>query len=265
MGLGKTLQTVAMVASDHHDWQQRIRKRLHGEKGTADDDDDEEEEELSSLVICPSTLCGHWVGEVQKFISTPCLRPMLYAGPRAARAELAKGMHLANLVVTSYEVARSDADLLSARHWNYLVLDEGHVIKNGRAKTTLAVKRFRARHRLVLTGTPIQNSVLELWSLFDFLMPGFLGTERQFNARYSRPIVASRDPKCSPREQEAGALAMEALHRQVLPFVLRRMKEDVLADLPPKITQDFYCDLSPVQVQKFAIPIALKKNYKVSH
>nr|CAD7432736.1 unnamed protein product [Timema monikensis] len=86
-----------------------------------------------------------------------------------------------------------------------------------------------------------------LWSLFDFLMPGFLGTEKQFTARYSKPILASRDAKSSPKEQEAGALAMEALHRQVLPFLLRRMKEDVLQDLPPKITQDYYCELSPLQ------------------
>lgn len=82
-------------------------------------------------------------------------------------------------------------------------------------------------------------------------MPGFLGTEKQFTARYSRPILASRDPKCSTKEQEAGVLAMEALHRQVLPFLLRRMKEDVLDDLPPKITQDYYCELSPLQEQLY--------------
>ncbi len=201
-------------------------------------------------MICPSTLCRHWVTETTKFVSSSkSLRPMLYTGSKAARQELAKGIHLVNMVVAPYEAARSDVEVLSQWHWNYVVLDEGHAIKNGRAKTTLAVKRMRARHRLILSGTPIQNSVLELWSLFDFLMPGFLGTERQFNSRFSRPIVASRDPKCTPKDQEAGALAMEALHRQVLPFVLRRMKEDVLKDLPPKITQDFYCDLSPVQVR----------------
>jgi TATA-binding protein-associated factor len=78
-------------------------------------------------------------------------------------------------------------------------------------------------------------------------MPGFLGTERQFNERFSKPILASRDAKSSSREQEQGALALEALHRQVLPFVLRRMKEDVLDDLPPKIIQDYECELSEVQ------------------
>lgn len=89
--------------------------------------------------------------------------------------------------------------------------------------------------------------MLELWSLFDFLMPGFLGSERLFNERFGKPILASRDSKSSSKEQEAGALALEALHKQVLPFLLRRLKEDVLHDLPPKIIQDYYCELSDLQ------------------
>jgi len=109
------------------------------------------------------------------------------------------------------------------------------------------MKKLVGNHRLILSGTPIQNNVLELWSLFDFLMPGFLGTERQFAFKFSRPILASRDAKSSAKDQEAGALAMESLHRQVLPFILRRIKEDVLMDLPPKITQDLLCELSPLQ------------------
>jgi len=101
---------------------------------------------------------------------------------------------------------------------------QGHVIKNGKSKTTQAVKMVRARHRLLLSGTPIQNNALELWSLFDFLMPGFLGSEKSFNQVYSKPILASRNAKCTSRESEGGALALEALHRQVLPLMLRRTK-----------------------------------------
>jgi TATA-binding protein-associated factor len=151
------------------------------------------------------------------------------------------------VVICSYEILRNEIAHFANLHFNYCVLDEGHVIKNAKSKITLAVKSIRAHHRLILSGTPIQNNVLELWSLFDFLMPGFLGTEKQFNDRYSKPILASRDSKSSSKEQEAGTLALEALHRQVLPFLLRRLKEDVLQDLPPKIIQDYYCELSPIQ------------------
>ncbi|XP_075699360.1 TATA-binding protein-associated factor 172 isoform X4 [Rhinoderma darwinii] len=156
-----------------------------------------------------------------------------------------------NLIVASYDVVRNDIDFFRNMKFNYCILDEGHVIKNGKTKLSKAVKQITANYRIILSGTPIQNNVLELWSLFDFLMPGFLGTERQFAARYGKPILASRDAKSSSREQEAGVLAMEALHRQVLPFLLRRMKKDVLQDLPPKIIQDYYCSLSPLQVQLY--------------
>lgn len=153
--------------------------------------------------------------------------------------------------MASYDVVRNDIDFFRNIKFNYCILDEGHVIKNGKTKLSKAVKQLTANYRIILSGTPIQNNVLELWSLFDFLMPGFLGTERQFAARYGKPILASRDARSSSREQEAGVLAMDALHRQVLPFLLRRMKEDVLQDLPPKIIQDYYCTLSPLQVQLY--------------
>jgi len=132
-----------------------------------------------------------------------------------------------------------------------MVLDEGHLIKNPKAKISQAVKKLVSNHRLILTGTPIQNNVLELWSLFDFLMPGFLGAEKVFMDRFAKPIANSRNSKASSKEQEAGALAIEALHKQVLPFLLRRLKEEVLNDLPPKILQNYYCDLSDLQKKLF--------------
>ncbi|XP_039754002.1 TATA-binding protein-associated factor 172 [Pararge aegeria] len=229
MGLGKTLQSIVVVAGSHYE--RRIRCDPH----------------MPSLVVCPPTLTGHWVFEVNKFISTKYLTPLQYVGPPTEREKLRAQVRFYNLIVASYDIVRKDIDFFSSIKWNYCVLDEGHVIKNGKTKAFKAIKQIVANHRLILSGTPIQNNVLELWSLFDFLMPGLLGTERQFTARYSRPILAARDPRAPPHHLQAGALACEALHRQVLPFLLRRVKEDVLRELPPKITQDYYCDLSPLQ------------------
>lgn len=240
MGLGKTLQSICMLASDHYYRDQKYKETQAVDCAP-----------LPSLVICPPTLTGHWVYEVEKFLSAKYLKPLQFVGPPAEREKLRHKVKHHNLIVASYEIVRKDIDFFSAIKWNYCILDEGHIIKNGKTKSSKAIKQLTANHRLILSGTPIQNNVLELWSLFDFLMPGFLGTEKQFTARFSRPILASRDPKSSPKEQEAGAIAMESLHRQVLPFLLRRMKEDVLDDLPPKITQDYYCELSPLQEQLY--------------
>ncbi|VEN44259.1 unnamed protein product [Callosobruchus maculatus] len=240
MGLGKTLQSICILAGDHFYRDVRFKEAKSPDCAP-----------LPSLVICPPTLTGHWVYEVEKFVKHKYLRPLQYNGSPTEREKLRPKFKRYNLIVASYDIVRKDIEFFSTIKWNYVILDEGHVIKNGKTRTSIAIKALKANHRLILSGTPIQNNVLELWSLFDFLMPGFLGTEKQFTARYSRPILASRDPKCSPKDQEAGVLAMEALHRQVLPFLLRRMKEDVLADLPPKITQDYYCELSSLQEQLY--------------
>ncbi|KAM9476591.1 TATA-binding protein-associated factor 172 isoform 2-T2 [Clarias gariepinus] len=240
MGLGKTLQSICILAGDHY-----LRAQEYARTKAADCCP------LPSIVVCPPTLTGHWVDEVGKFCSKEYLNPLHYTGPPTERARLQHQVKKHNLVVASYDVVRNDIDFFRNIKFNYCILDEGHVIKNGKTKLSKAIKQLSANYRVILSGTPIQNNVLELWSLFDFLMPGFLGTERQFAARYGKPILASRDAKSSSREQEAGVLAMEALHRQVLPFLLRRMKEDVLQDLPPKIIQDYYCNLSPLQVQLY--------------
>ncbi|XP_069395256.1 TATA-binding protein-associated factor 172 isoform X1 [Paralichthys olivaceus] len=240
MGLGKTLQSICILAGDHY-----LRAQEYAKTTAADCSP------LPSLVVCPPTLTGHWVDEVGKFCSKEYLNPLHYTGPPTERMRLQHQVKKHNLVVASYDVVRNDIDFFKNIKFNYCILDEGHVIKNGKTKLSKAIKQLAANFRVILSGTPIQNNVLELWSLFDFLMPGFLGTERQFAARYGKPILASRDAKSSSREQEAGVLAMEALHRQVLPFLLRRMKVDVLQDLPPKIIQDYYCNLSPLQVQLY--------------
>ncbi|KAL1971156.1 hypothetical protein VTN77DRAFT_107 [Rasamsonia byssochlamydoides] len=238
MGLGKTLQTICIVASDHHMRAEEFARTQAPEY-----------RKLPSLIICPPTLSGHWQQEIKQY--APFLSCVAYVGPPAERGKLRGELEKADVVITSYDICRNDNDVFVPISWNYCVLDEGHLIKNPRAKITLAVKRLVSNHRLILSGTPIQNNVLELWSLFDFLMPGFLGTEKVFLDRFAKPIAASRFSKSSSKEQEAGALAIEALHKQVLPFLLRRLKEEVLNDLPPKILQNYYCDPSDLQRKLF--------------
>ncbi|KAF8432415.1 SNF2 chromatin remodeling protein [Boletus edulis BED1] len=232
MGLGKTLQSICILASKHAE-----RAKKYEETQSPDS------VHLPSLIICPPTLTGHWYYEVLKYAEN--IRPILYTGSSKERSKLLSKLATMDVVITSYEVVRNDIASLEDINWLYCILDEGHIIKNAKTKLTKAVKVIQAQHRLILSGTPIQNNVLELWSLFDFLMPGFLGTETSFNERFSKPILAGRDGKA--KTGEAAALALEALHKQVLPFLLRRLKEDVLNDLPPKIIQDYYCELSEVQ------------------
>lgn len=234
MGLGKTLQTICIVSSDHYTRAQEYEKTKK-----------DEFRRLPTLIICPPSLTGHWEQEIQQY--APFMLVLVYAGGPVVRSALRSQLADVDVVVTSYDVCRNDVEHLTNIDYNYCVLDEGHIIKNLASKLTKLVKRVRAQHRLILLGTPIQNNVLELWLLFDFLMPGFLGTEKVFHEKFAKPIAALRNLKTLLKEQEAGALALESLHKQVLPFMLRRLKEDVLLDLPPKIIQDYYCELLDLQ------------------
>ncbi|CAH8863785.1 unnamed protein product [Trichobilharzia szidati] len=293
LGLGKTLQTICILAGSHHELKQSLLSKKTKQsksnkeenassmkklKSTTDKkkkkpsksmptssmkkeldesnqspvtmNDELSNKELGlplSLVICPSTLCGHWSHEIQHYAQTDDLKPLIYAGNPAVRQSLLSKFHQYDVIITSYDSVRSDIEYFQSINWNYVILDEGHIIKSSKSKVTRAVKQLIAQHRLILTGTPIQNRVSELWSLFDFLMPEFLGTEQHFLAKFARPVAVSRDVKASKADQRAGQLALEKLHRLVLPFMLRRLKEDVMQDLPPKIIQDFACKMTPIQ------------------
>lgn len=238
MGLGKSLQSICIIGSKHFE-----RAQKHKVTGSVDT------AHLPSLIVCPPTLTGHWYYEILKF--TDYLRPIQYVGSALQRATIRAQFAKHDVIIASYESVRADITELGTVDWLYCVLDEGHIVKNAKTKLAAAVKQIKAQHRLLLSGTPIQNNVLELWSLFDFLMPGFLGSERVFNDRFSKPILADRDGKATAKEREIATAALEALHKQALPFLLRRLKEDVLDDLPPKIIQDYYCELSDVQKQLY--------------
>jgi TATA-binding protein-associated factor len=234
MGLGKTLQALCVVAADHYH---------RGKQSMAQTD------RLPSLVICPATLVGHWYDEANRYCADD-LSPLRYTGSPSVRAALRKKFADYSLIIASYDSVRTDIETLHPLSFNYCILDEGHAIRNSKAKVTQAVKRLASNYRLILSGTPVQNSVLELWSMFDFLMPGFLGLEAAFARQYSKPILESRTRK-NNTAVEGGIMAMESLHRQVLPFILGRKKETVLKDLPPKILQDLMCDMSPLQVRLY--------------
>jgi superfamily II DNA or RNA helicase len=211
MGLGKTLQTLAF-----------LRARPRGGDST-----------LPSLVICPTSLVFNWVAEAQKF--TPELKVISLHG--ASRHKLFEQVPQCDLVVTSYALIRRDWEQhYAGMEFDTVILDEAQHIKNRQTQNAQAVKAIRSRHRLVLTGTPLENSVLDLWSIFDFLMPGYLGSAKDFKERYEVPIT---------REKNSDAHAR--LSRRLKPFILRRLKRDVAADLPAKIEQVTFCELNDEQ------------------
>src|SRR5204863_5217379 len=141
-----------------------------------------------------------------------------------------------DLVVTSYALIRRDAERYRELEFDTVALDEAQHIKNRQTQNAQAVKAVKARHRIVLTGTPLENSVLDLWSIFDFLMPGYLGAAKDFRERYELPIA-----------KEKSAEAQARLARRLRPFMLRRLKKEVASDLPARLEQVSFCDLTPGQ------------------
>jgi superfamily II DNA or RNA helicase len=185
-----------------------------------------------TLVVCPTTLVFNWAAEAAKF--TPELRVLVLNGPDRHK-EFAR-IPESDLIITSYALIRRDAERYRELEFDTVVLDEAQHIKNRQTQNAQAVKAIRAEHRLVLTGTPLENSVLDLWSIFDFLMPGYLGTTQDFRERYEVPIAKERD-----------AATIARLAKRVRPFLLRRLKRDVVKELPAKLEQISFCDLTDEQ------------------
>ena len=197
MGLGKTVQTLAHLAIE------QAAGRL----------------DRPALLVCPTSLIPNWTREAARF--APSLRVLALHGPARAQQFGRIGEH--DLVLTTYPLLARDHAVLTAQPWHIVVLDEAQAIRNPKAETTRQAMRLPAGQRLCLSGTPLQNHLGELWSLFDFLAPGFLGTEAMFRRQYRTPIEKQGDV---PRQM--------ALRRRVKPFLLRRTKEEVARDLPPK-------------------------------
>ena len=215
MGLGKTLQTLAWLS---------LPRAGGGEK-------------LPALIVCPTSLVRNWEAEAGRF--TPWMKTLVVSGPD--RARVFGAIPGADVVITSYALLQRDfEDAYAGLEFSAVVLDEAQHIKNRRTRNARAAKGLSARHRLVLTGTPIENSVADVWSIFDFLMPEYLGDYETFKAGYELPIG------------DGGACAEAAqrkLKRKLHPFILRRLKKTVAKDLPDKLVKVSYCPM-PDDVQR---------------
>lgn len=196
MGLGKTLQVISLL--------------------------DGLQPQLPSIVVCPASLIYNWEDEVHKFSNT--MRVGCVVGSKAQRRQIINHASEYDLLVTSYDYMRRDVSDYENLQFEYVILDEAQAIKNQKTKNAESVKQLKSNHRLALTGTPIENTLAELWSIFDFLMPDYLFNYHYFKKKYETPIVKNGDGVLSGK-----------LKQMVSPFILRRNKMDVLKELPEKI------------------------------
>ena len=213
MGLGKTIQTLA--------WIQLGRS-------------DESHQGKPALIVCPTSLVENWREEAVKF--TPNLKVLLLHGTDRHRKW--KKIEKYDLVITSYALMRRDIEKHMEYTYSIAILDEAQHIKNRTTQNALSAKKIKADHRLVLTGTPIENGVTDLWSIMDFLMPGYLGHHKNFHDYYEVPILNGGSD---------GEHAQLNLRRKLHPFLLRRLKKQVAKDLPPKIERTAPCKLTQDQ------------------
>ena len=212
MGLGKTVQTIALLL-----WAKGKYKRK------------------LNLVVAPTSVVPNWEREISKF--APSLKTVVWQGPN--RSQRAPDLEKADVMITSYALLRRDEELLQALDLRYVILDEAQHIKNPMSQTARSAKKLKSERRLALTGTPIENRLSELWSIFDFVSPGLLGQLKMFEERVARPIDRGD---------------METAHRlrsTIKPFVMRRVKSDVAQDLPDKIEQEMIVPLAEEQAKLY--------------
>jgi non-specific serine/threonine protein kinase len=226
MGLGKTPQTLALLLAERDQNASGNRSSPRARKSVG-----------PTLLVCPMSVVGNWQREAERF--APTLRVLVHHGPdRLAGRKFATAARRSDLVITTYALATRDQETLAAVKWERLALDEAQNIKTHDAKQTRAIRSLQARHRIALTGTPVENRLTELHSIMDFLNPGLLGPAATFKRCYATPIERWRDPRATERLRQATG-----------PFVLRRLKTDkqIITDLPDKIEMRVDCHLTKEQ------------------
>ncbi len=225
MGMGKTPSLIALL----------LYSRAQAE----------DEARLPTLIICPMSIVGNWQRELARF--APGLSVMVHHGAdRLSAEDFVREAQLHDVVLTTYALALRDKDLLTALTWEHVVLDEAQNIKNDAAKQTQAIKLIPGQHKIALTGTPVENRLSELWSIMEFLNPGYLYSSTEFRKRFALPIERYHDA-------ERG----ETLKQLIQPFVLRRVKTDkeIIKDLPEKLEMKVYCNLTQEQASLYEVVV----------
>lgn len=212
MGLGKTLQVISMLGN----WKNRKQ----------------------TLIVCPASLVYNWSKEIEKFL--PSVKHRMIQGTQEERQHLIQTAEKDEVLITSYDLLRRDIEHYEYMQFSCEVIDEAQYIKNANTLTSKAVKLIQADFKIALTGTPIENRLSELWSIFDYLMPGFFYGYETFRKRFELPIVRDNDD-----------LMERELNQMITPFVLRRLKKDVLKDLPDKLEEVYYAPLEGEQKQLY--------------
>ncbi len=210
MGLGKTLQVISVLLSE------------------------KDQSTKPSLIVAPSSLVYNWESEIHKF--APDLKTNIIHGDPTSRQRLIQESASYDVIITSYDLIRRDIESYQEQSFRYCILDEAHYIKNHTTLSAKAVKKVNSEIRFALTGTPIENSLSDLWSIFDFILPGYFGTYSQFKKKYEVPVM---------KQQNLNLLSR--IHQQVAPFILRRLKKEVLKELPEKIETNMYCEMEKTQ------------------
>jgi SNF2 family DNA or RNA helicase len=223
MGLGKTLQAISFIQSET-----------------------EQGEKLPSLVVAPTSLVYNWKDEVEKF--APDLKTLVISGDKKERREKLKEIYKYDIILTSYPLIRRDIEDYEEIQFKYCFLDEAQHIKNPNSINSKAVKELKAKAYFALTGTPIENSLTELWSIFDFIMPGYLMSHSKFSHKYEGPIV-----------KDNNLMALKELNKHIKPFMLRREKKDVIKELPPKIEHKIVVEMTKEQKKLYAAYLTQSK------
>ena len=229
MGLGKTLQVISLLLTEQQEQKAGIR------------------EERCSLIVCPASLVYNWQKEVERF--APSLSTVMILGSATEREDIIKKAKPGQILITSYDLLKRDVDVYKDKIFAVQVIDEAQYIKNAGTQAAKGVKKITAGFKLALTGTPIENRLSELWSIFDYLMPGFLSTYQKFREDMELPISTNQD-----------ANKMERLQRMIRPFILRRLKGDVLKDLPEKLEENLFAHLEGEQLSLYDAQVQHMKN-----